>query len=224
MNKSVWQNLWALRAEIITATEQTFIMLGISVSISVILGGLLGILLFVTADKQMLANRPIHHFSGQLINFMRAFPFVILMIALIKFTRLLIGTSIGPYAASLVLSIAGLFYFSRLVEQNLREVPRGILEASDAMGASPLTTILKVLLSEARSGLVLSVTVLTITLLSASAAAGMIGGGGLGDLAIRYGYYRYQTEVIIFIVGLLSLMVVAIQSVGNRLAAKLDKR
>lgn len=223
-NQSVWQNLWSLRAEIITATEQTFIMLGISVGISIILGGILGILLFVTADKQMLANRPIHQISGQLVNFMRAFPFVILMIALIKFTRLIIGTSIGPYAASLVLSIAGLFYFSRLVEQNLREVPRGILEAADAMGATPKIIIFKVLLSEARSGLVLSITILTITLLSASAAAGMIGGGGLGDLAIRYGYYRYQTEVIIFIVGLLSLMVVAIQSLGNWLSAKLDKR
>ncbi|MDO5686324.1 MAG: methionine ABC transporter permease [Neisseria sp.] len=217
-------SLWLMRGEIITAFWQTCVMVGISTAVSVVIGGLLGVLLFVTADKQMLANAGVHHTVGQTVNFIRAFPFVILMIALIPATRLVVGTSIGPLAASLVLSVAGLFYFSRLVEQNLREVPRGVLEAADAMGTPPLAVMVKVLLTEARSGLVLSVTILMITLLSSSAAAGMIGGGGLGDLAIRYGYYRYQTEVIVFIVALLSLMVVITQSIGNRIAAKLDKR
>jgi D-methionine transport system permease protein len=127
-------------------------------------------------------------------------------------------------AASLVLSVSGLFYFARLVEQNLREVPRGVIEAAISMGAAPMTIIRKVLLNEARAGMVSSITVLTIGLLSYSAAAGMIGGGGLGDLAIRYGYYRYQTEVIVFIVALLVLLVVVIQSLGNWIARKLDKR
>ncbi len=198
-------------------------MMGISTVAAIIIGGLFGIFLFLSSDKQLLQNKPLYALLGGITNFMRAFPFVILMIAMSPFTKTLIGTSIGPVAASLVLALAGSFYFARLVEQNLREVPRGIVEATESMGASPFT-IIKVLLTEARSGLVLSVTILCISLLSYSAAAGMIGGGGLGDLAIRYGYYRYQTEVMIFIVIMLSIMVVGIQGIGNLLAAKLDKR
>nr|WP_228127161.1 methionine ABC transporter permease [Psychrobacter lutiphocae] len=198
-------------------------MLGIATTAAIIIGGLFGVFLFLSSDKQLLENKPLYAVLGGFTNFMRAFPFVILMIAMSPFTKSLIGTSIGPIAASLVLAIAGSFYFARLVEQNLREVPRGIVEASESMGANPLT-IIKVLLTEARSGLVLSITILCISLLSYSAAAGMIGGGGLGDLAIRYGYYRYQTEVMIFIVIMLSIMVIAIQGLGNWLANKLDKR
>lgn len=215
--------LWELRKEIWQATIDTFVMLGISTTAAIIIGGLFGVFLFLTSDRQLLQNKPLYAVLGGVTNFMRAFPFVILMIAMSPFTKSLIGTSIGPVAASLVLAIAGSFYFARLVEQNLREVPRGIVEASESMGASPMT-IIKVLLTEARSGLVLSVTILCISLLSYSAAAGMIGGGGLGDLAIRYGYYRYQTEVMIFIVIMLSIMVIGIQGLGNLLATKLDKR
>ena len=215
--------LWELRSEIWQATIDTFVMMGISTVAAIIIGGLFGIFLFLSSDKQLLQNKPLYALLGGITNFMRAFPFVILMIAMSPFTKTLIGTSIGPVAASLVLALAGSFYFARLVEQNLREVPRGIVEATESMGATPFT-IIKVLLTEARSGLVLSVTILCISLLSYSAAAGMIGGGGLGDLAIRYGYYRYQTEVMIFIVIMLSIMVVGIQGIGNLLAAKLDKR
>lgn len=215
--------LWELRSEIWQATIDTFVMLGISTTAAIIIGGLFGVFLFLTSDKQLLQNKTFYALLGGVTNFMRAFPFVILMIAMTPFTKSLIGTSIGPIAASLVLALAGSFYFARLVEQNLREVPRGIVEATESMGASPFT-IIKVLLTEARSGLVLSVTILCISLLSYSAAAGMIGGGGLGDLAIRYGYYRYQTEVMIFIVIMLSIMVIGIQGIGNLLAAKLDKR
>ena len=215
--------LWELRSEIWQATIDTFVMLGISTTAAIIIGGFFGVFLFLTSDKQLLQNKTFYALLGGVTNFMRAFPFVILMIAMTPFTKSLIGTSIGPIAASLVLALAGSFYFARLVEQNLREVPRGIVEATESMGASPFT-IIKVLLTEARSGLVLSVTILCISLLSYSAAAGMIGGGGLGDLAIRYGYYRYQTEVMIFIVIMLSVMVIGIQGIGNLLAAKLDKR
>ena len=155
---------------------------------------------------------------------MRAFPFVILMIVILPVTRVVVGTTIGPIAASLALGLAGIFYFARLVEQNLRDVPRGIIEAALSMGASTWTIISKVLLVEARSSLILSTTTLMISLLSYSAAAGMIGGGGLGDLAIRYGYNRYQNDVMIFMVVLLVIMVIIIQSVGNLLAHKLDKR
>lgn len=215
--------LLTMRKEIWQALLDTFIMLGISTTVAIIIGGLFGIFLFLSSDKQFLQNKSMYALLGGITNFIRAFPFVILMIAMSPFTKRIIGTGIGPIAASLVLAIAGSFYFARLVEQNLREVPRGIIEATESMGAPPLT-IIKVLLNEARSGLVLSVTILSISLLSYSAAAGMIGGGGLGDLAIRYGYYRYQTEVMIFIVVLLSVMVVLIQAGGNWLAQRLDKR
>ncbi|MCF7520805.1 ABC transporter permease [Neisseria sp. ZJ106] len=213
-----------MKSEILQALGETFIMVGLSTVFAVVFGTLLGVLLFVTADRQLHSNRTLNFILDNLVNLIRAFPFVILMIALIPATRAIIGTTIGPVAASLVLSVSGLFYFARLVEQNLREVPRGVIEAATSMGASPMTIIRKVLLNEARAGMVSSITVLAIGLLSYSAAAGMIGGGGLGDLAIRYGYYRYQTEVIIFIVAILVLMVVLIQTTGNWLARKVDKR
>ena len=222
LNEAV-NKLWTLKPEIWRATIDTFIMLGISTTVAILIGGVFGVFLFFFFFHQLLQNKLLYAVLGGFTNFMRAFPFVILMIAMSPFTKTLIGTSIGPIAASLVLAIAGSFYFARLVEQNLREVPRGIIEATESMGANPLT-IIKVLLTEARSGLVLSITILCISLLSYSAAAGMIGGGGLGDLAIRYGYYRYQTEVMVFIVIALSVMVIGIQGFGNWLASKLDKR
>ncbi|MFV2029878.1 methionine ABC transporter permease [Neisseria sp. S1] len=213
-----------MRGEIIQALWETFIMVGLSTTFATIFGTLLGVWLFVTANRQLHYSRPINLVLDNLVNLMRAFPFVILMIAMIPATRAIVGSTIGPVAASLVLSVSGLFYFARLVEQNLREVPRGVIEAASSMGATPMTIIRKVLLNEARAGMVSSITVLAIGLLSYSAAAGMIGGGGLGDLAIRYGYYRYQTEVIIFIVAILVLLVVCIQSLGMFIARKLDKR
>ena len=120
--------------------------------------------------------------------------------------------------------MAASFYFARLVEQNLKEVPRGVVEAAQAMGASPFTIIFKVLLSEARSGLVLSITILTIAILGESAAAGLIGGGGIGDLGIRYGHQRYMPDVMFVVVLILTIMVVSIQTIGNVLSAKLNKR
>ena len=213
-----------MRGEIVQALWETFVMVGLSTAFATVFGTLLGVWLFVTANHQLHYNRPVNLVLDNLVNLMRAFPFVILMIAMIPATRAIVGSTIGPVAASLVLSVSGLFYFARLVEQNLREVPRGVIEAATSMGATPMTIIRKVLLNEARAGMVSSITVLTIGLLSYSAAAGMIGGGGLGDLAIRYGYYRYQTEVIIFIVAILVLLVVVIQSLGNWIARKLDKR
>ena len=211
-----------MKDEIVRALGETFVMVGLSTTIAVIFGTLLGVWLFVTSNRQLHYNKPVNFLLDNLVNLMRAFPFVILMIAMIPATRAIVGSTIGPIAASLVLSVSGLFYFARLVEQNLREVPKGVIET--AMGASPLAIVRKVLLNEARAGMVSSITVLAIGLLSYSAAAGMIGGGGLGDLAIRYGYYRYQTEVIIFIVAILVLLVILIQSTGNALARKLDKR
>ena len=217
-------NIVAMKSEILLSLWQTLIMVGLSTLFATLLGTILGICLYVSANPQLMPNRMVNAIAENTVNILRAFPFVILMIALIPLTRFIVGTTIGPVAASLILTVSGTFYFARLVEQNLREVPRGIIEAATAMGAKPGTIIIKVLLNEARAGMVSSITVLAIGLLSYSAAAGMIGGGGLGDLAIRYGYYRYQTEVIVFIVAILVLMVITIQSLGNALARKLDKR
>lgn len=197
--ESAVETIVSMKGEIIQALGETFIMVGLSTTFAVIFGTILGVLLFVTSSHQLHYNKQLNLFLDNLVNLMRAFPFVILMIAMIPVTRAIIGTTIGPVAASLVLSVS-------------------------AMGASPMSIICKVLLNEARAGMVSSITVLAIGLLSYSAAAGMIGGGGLGDLAIRYGYYRYQMEVIIFIVAILVLLVILIQGIGNRLARKLDKR
>ena len=225
---SIWQsafdNLWGMRDEIWQAFFDTLIMVGLSTTAAVIFGTLLGVALFMTSKNQLADNSSLYAGLGNFTNLMRAFPFVILMIVILPVTRVVVGTTIGPIAASLALGLAGIFYFARLVEQNLRDVPRGIIEAALSMWASTWTIISKVLLVEARSSLILSTTTLMISLLSYSAAAGMIGGGGLGDLAIRYGYNRYQNDVMIFMVVLLVIMVIIIQSVGNLLAHKLDKR
>ena len=220
-NTLTWQsavdNLLGMKAEIWQAFWETLIMVGISTVASVIFGTLLGVALFLTSKNQLADNKSLYAGLGNFTNIMRAFPFVILMIVIIPVTRLIVGTTIGPIAASLALSVAGIFYFARLVEQNLRDVPKGIIEAALSMGASTGTIIRNVLLVESRSSLILSITTLM-------AAAGMIGGGGLGDLAIRYGYNRYQNDVMIFMVILLVVMVIIIQSVGNILAHRLDKR
>jgi D-methionine transport system permease protein len=214
----------AMLPEMWEALGQTLIMLGIGLTAAVLIGGPLGILLFLVADGQSLQNRPAALVLGWLVNTVRSFPFIILLVALVPFTRVIAGTSIGPLAAAVPLSFAAIPYFARLVEQNLREVPRGVIEAAHAMGASEWQIILRVLLVEARSGLVLALTVLAISFLSYSAVAGVVGGGGIGDLAIRYGYYRFETDIMVATVAILILMVQLIQFTGNRIAKRIDKR
>jgi len=214
----------AMLPEMWEALGQTLLMLGIGLSAAVLIGGPLGILLFLVADGQSLQNRPAALVLGWLVNTVRSFPFIILLVALVPFTRIIAGTSIGPLAAAVPLSFAAVPYFARLVEQNLREVPRGVIEAAHAMGASELQIILRVLLVEARSGLVLALTVLAISFLSYSAVAGVVGGGGIGDLAIRYGYYRFETDIMVATVAILIFMVQLIQFTGNRIAKRIDKR
>jgi D-methionine transport system permease protein len=216
--------IFAMLPEMWEALGQTLVMLGIGLSAAILIGGPLGIVLFLVADGQSLQNRPAALVLGWLVNTVRSFPFIILLVALVPFTRAIAGTSIGPLAAAVPLSFAAIPYFARLVEQNLREVPRGVIEAAHAMGASELQIILRVLLVEARSGLVLALTVLSISFLSYSAVAGVVGGGGIGDLAIRYGYYRFETDIMVATVAILILMVQVIQFAGNRIAEKIDKR
>ncbi|MPQ57684.1 methionine ABC transporter permease [Duganella sp. FT27W] len=214
----------AMLPEMGTAVGQTLTMLGIGLSAAVLIGGPLGIVLFLVADDQSLQNRPAALVLGWLVNTVRSFPFIILLVALVPFTRMIAGTSIGPLAAAVPLSFAAIPYFARMVEQNLREVPRGVIEAAHAMGASELQIVLRVLLVEARSGLVLALTVLAISFLSYSAVAGVVGGGGIGDLAIRYGYYRFETDIMVATVAILIIMVQLIQFTGNRIAKRIDKR
>lgn len=217
-------NVINLLPEIWVALGQTMTMLGIGLTAAILIGGPLGILLFLVSEGQSLENRPLSTILGWLVNTVRSFPFIILLVALTPFTRVIAGTSIGPLAASVPLSFAAIPYLARLVEQNLREVPRGVIEAAHAMGASEMQIIFRVLLVEARSGLVLALTVLSISFLSYSAVAGVVGGGGIGDLAIRYGYYRFETDIMVATVAILIVLVQTIQFAGTRIAKRLDKR
>lgn len=224
MNSGTFDNLQRLLPEFYKALGETLVMVGVSATFAVVAGGALGILLFASARGQVFARPGLNGVLNWLVSYMRAFPFVILMIVLMPLTRAIVGTSFGPLAASVSLSIAASFYFARLVEQNLNEVPKGVIEAAQAMGATPLTIIFKVLINEARAGLILSVTILIIAILGESAAAGLIGGGGIGDLGIRYGHQRYMKDVMAAVVSLLSVIVILVQSTGNRLSKHLDKR
>ncbi len=218
------EDIVAILPELWTALGQTLLMLAIGLGSAVLVGGPLGIWLFLLGPGQALESRVLFAVVGWLVNLVRSFPFIILLVALVPFTRALTGTSIGPVAAAVPLSFAAIPYFARLVEQNLRDVPRGVIEAAHAMGASDLQVVSRVLLVEARSGLVLALTVLAISFLSYSAVAGVVGGGGIGDLAIRYGYYRFQTDVMVLTVAILVVLVQLLQWGGNALARRLDKR
>jgi D-methionine transport system permease protein len=222
------EDLISLAPELALAFGQTLTMLAIGLAAALLVGGPLGIVLFALASGGGAGASPRRRLFAALlgwsVNTIRSFPFIILLVALVPFTRLLAGSSIGPVAASVPLSIAAIPYFARLVEQTLRAVPHGVVEAAQAMGASPLQIVTRVLLVEARPGLVLALTVLAISFLSYSAVAGVVGGGGIGDLAIRYGYYRFETGVMVVTVASLTALVQAIQFGGNRLARRLDKR
>lgn len=219
-----WQDLVMMGPEIWQALLETALMLSVGLACAILVGGPLGILLYLSQPGQLFANRLVNGVLGWLVNLVRSFPFIILMVSLVPLTRIIVGSTIGPVAAAVPLSFAAIPYFARLVEQTLREIPRGVIEAAEAMGASPWQIICKVLLNEARSGLISSLTILTISFLSYTAVAGVVGGGGIGDLAIRYGYYRFQTDVMVSMVLLLVVIVQVIQFVGNRLASRLDKR
>ncbi|WP_432767404.1 methionine ABC transporter permease [Roseateles cavernae] len=217
-------NIVAILPELWVSFGQTALMLCIGLSAAILFGGPLGVLLFLLSPGQSLARPAAYRVLNWIVNTVRSFPFIILLVALVPFTRVIAGTSIGPLAAAVPLSFAAIPYFARLVEQCIREVPRGVIEAAHAMGASELQIVLRVLVREARAGLVTALTVLAISFLSYSAVAGVVGGGGIGDLAIRYGYYRFQTDVMVLTVAVLIALVQIIQFIGNTAARRLDKR
>ena len=206
------------------ALGETVYMVIVSMAIASAIGVPLGVLLHTTAKGQILENMFINQTVGSIVNAVRSIPFIILMVAIIPFTRLLVGSAIGTTAAIVPLVIASIPFIGRQVETSLKEVPSGLVEAALAMGATPAQIITKVLLPEAMPGIVAQLTTVIIALVGESAMAGAIGGGGLGDLAIRYGYQRFRPEVMLATVVVLIVLVQLVQFVGNTLAKKLDKR
>ena len=200
------------------------VMVVASTVVSALVGVPLGILLVVTGPGHVMERPLLHRVLGLVVNVGRSVPFIILLVAIVPFTRLVVGTSIGTAAAIVPLSIAAIPFVGRVSEAALREVDRGLLDAAAAMGATPFQIVWKVLLPEARPGLVAGLTITVVTLVGYSAMAGAIGGGGLGDLGIRYGYQRFRPEVMLAVVVVLVLVVQAIQSAGDRLARRLDHR
>ncbi len=206
--------------EIGAATLDTLTMLGVSLLATVALGLPLGVLLYVTAPGQLRARPRLYAVLSLLVNVLRSLPFVILLIVLIPLTLLLVGTSIGVAGAIVPLVVGAVPFFGRLVENVLREVDRGVIEASQAMGARLPQIVFKVLLPEALPGLIGAATVTAVALVGYTAMSGVIGGGGLGDLAVRYGYQRFQTEVMVVTVALLLVLVQLLQSAGDRLVRR----
>ena len=206
------------------ALGETIYMVVVSMIIASAVGVPLGVLLHTTARGQILENLFVNQTVGSIVNAVRSIPFIILMVAIIPLTRFLVGSAIGTTAAIVPLVIASIPFIGRQVETSLKEVPAGLVEAAQAMGATPAQIITKVLLPEAMPGIVSQLTTVIITLVGESAMAGAIGGGGLGDLAIRYGYQRFRPEVMLATVVVLIVLVQLVQFAGNTLAKRLDKR
>lgn len=199
-------------------------MVGIAIFIAIIIGMPLGILLYVTDTGLILENRFIRGIAGVITNLVRSIPFIILLVFLLPFTERLLGTTIGPSAASVPLSVAAIPFFARIVESAAREIDRGVIEAAVSVGATPWTIIKDVILPEARPGIISGLTITLISLISYSAMAGIVGGGGIGDLAIRYGYYRYDNVVMYTTVVVLIVLVQVVQFTGDLIAKAVNKR
>ena len=209
---------------IVEGTGVTLYMTLFSTLIAYALGLPMGITLVVTAPGGLKPNRVIYKILDVVVNIVRSIPFLILLMLIIPFTRFIVGKSYGAAATVVPLSIAAAPFVARLVESSLLEVDHGVVEAAQSMGAGLWTIIWKVLLAEARTSLIVGATISLGTILGYSAMAGVVGGGGLGDIAIRYGYYRYQADIMIITVVLLVLLVQVLQMIGTRLSKKLDKR
>ena len=208
-----------LVALLISGTLETLYMVALSSLIAFVAGLPLGVVLSVTAQGGILQNKPVNTALSLVVNIGRSVPFVILMIAIIPFTRMIVGTSIGTNAAVVPLSVAAIPFVGRVVESALREIDQGIVEAAQSMGASPMEIICKVLLPEALPAIIAGLTLTLINLIGYSAMAGTIGGGGLGDVAIRYGYQRFMLDVMIATVAVLVILVQLCQLIGDKLAS-----
>lgn len=206
------------------ATAETFYMVSISMVVAVILGTVLGLLLYITASPLLHKNKVVNTISGFIVNVIRSIPFIILLVLLYPFTELLVNTTIGAKAVTVPLTVAAVAFLARLIEGAFSEIDKGVIEASLAMGASVKYIIFDVLLVEALPGIVRAITVTLISIIGYSSMAGTVGGGGIGDLAIRYGYQRYQTDILMITVILLVVVVQLIQMAGEKLAIHLTKK
>ncbi|WP_430790730.1 methionine ABC transporter permease [Virgibacillus flavescens] len=213
-----------LLPELNTAFFQTLYMVGIALLIALIIGMPLGILLYVTDRGLFLENKLVKRIAGIVTNLIRSVPFIILLVFLLPFTNTLLGTTIGPTAAAVPLSVAAIPFFARIVESAAREIDKGVIEAAVSVGASPWMIIKEIILPEAKPGIISGLTITTISLIGYSAMAGTIGGGGIGDLAIRYGYYRYDDLVMYTTVIVLIVLVQVIQYAGDFIAKAVNKR
>lgn len=209
---------------LLDATLETLVMVGVSSALAAALGLPLGIVLVVTGPHHVLEHAAVHRVLGAVVNAARSTPFIILLVAIIPFTRLVVGTSLGTAAAIVPLTVAAIPFVARLSEAALREVDHGLVEAAQAMGASPSQIVTKVLVPEALPGLVAALTITVVNLIGYSAMAGAVGGGGLGDMGIRYGYQRFLPEVMLLVVVVLIVLVQGVQSLGDVAARRLDRR
>ncbi|WP_074036842.1 methionine ABC transporter permease [Exiguobacterium sp. AT1b] len=212
------------QSEIWQSIAETFIMVGVSILAAILVGLPLGTWLYLSRKGQLLENQVVFSVLNLVVNIVRSFPFLLLVVFLIPFTRLIIGTAIGTAAATVPLSIIAIAHYARLVEQSLIDVPRGVVEAALSMGASVKDIIFKFLYVEARSGLVLGLTTSIISFISYSTIMGVVGGGGIGDFAIRYGYQQFQTELMLYMILIMLVFVQLIQFMGTTVARIIDKR
>ena len=231
MNQDRWD--WTAMIPVLTkALADTATMVGIALGFTIVLGLLVGVLLVTTDDNGLFAapfgsrrfGRGLHAVLGFIVNIGRSLPFIILMVVIIPFTKLLVGTFLGPVAAAVPLTVAAIPFFARLVEIALREVDYGLVEAAKSLGASKRTIIWKVLLAEGRPSIVLGLSTSVISLLNYSSIAGLIGAGGIGDIAIRYGYQRYQEDYLIVTIIILIVIVQAVQLIASGVAKRLSHR
>ncbi|MCA0989611.1 methionine ABC transporter permease [Guptibacillus algicola] len=218
------EHIIKLLPELNVAFFETLIMVGIALLFAVIIGLPLGVILFITDRGLFLENKWVKQVVGIIINLIRSVPFIILLVFLLPVTSLLLGTTIGPMAASVSLSVAAIPFYARIVESAAREIDKGVIEAAVAAGASPWMIIRHIVLPEAKPGLITGLTITAISLIGYSAMAGTIGGGGIGDLAIRYGYYRYDDTVMFTTVILLIVIVQLVQYMGDFIAKTVDKK
>ncbi len=214
----------ALQALLVEALGETAGMVGLSALVAVAFGLPLALLLQATSPGGIAPSRAVNRPLGLLVNAVRSVPFIILMVAIVPFTRLVAGSSIGTAAAVVPLSVAATAFIARLFETALREVDRGLIEAAQAMGATRWQIVRKVLIPEARPGLIAAVTVTLVSLVGYSAMAGAVGGGGLGDLGIRFGYQRFMPEVMAVVVAVLIVVVQGMQTLGDLLVRRFSRR
>lgn len=212
-----WPEIWE-------ATKDTLYMMAASLLFTIILGLMLGIILFLTSRRQLLEQPVVYAVLSFIVNVLRSVPFVILMILIMPVTKMLTGTTLGVEGSIPPLVAAATPFFARLVETSLREVDRGVVEAAQAMGASNWDIVRRVLLKESSPGLLAAVTITAVTLVSYTAMSGVIGGGGLGDLALRYGYQRFQTDVMLVTVALLIVLVQVLQTAGDALVRRYSRK